>query len=194
MGVLKEWLLVKQPDDPSVPVVVSPLGVEPKKPRALWDGRYVNMFCRNIPFQMDSVSKVADVAWKGAYMFKVDHKTGYLHIPLHRDSWKFFGVCWKQVYYVITVLPFGASFSPLVYHSVTEAVAMYLRTLQIPIFDWIDDMLGMSSSQYKESSDECQYQSAVRNMVKTSRVLYGCGYFCSLKTSLENFKFRKFSR
>ena len=43
-GVLQRWDEVRTPEDPDIPLVVSPLGVEPKKPRDLWDGRYVNEF------------------------------------------------------------------------------------------------------------------------------------------------------
>ena len=43
-----------------MPLVVCPLGIEPKKPRGLWDGRYVNEFCRDIPFTMDNAAKVAE--------------------------------------------------------------------------------------------------------------------------------------
>ena len=66
--------------------MVSPLSIEPSKPRALWDGRYVNEFCRDIPFSMDNASEVAEVAWEGVlmYFFKIDNKSGYfLHVPIH---------------------------------------------------------------------------------------------------------------
>ena len=105
LGMLKRWEEVRKPRDPFIPTVVSPLGVEPSMPRALWDGRYVNEFCRDIPFSMDNAAKVADVAWEGAYFFKIDHKNGYQHVPIHEDSWKFFGVFWKGSYYVFAVLP-----------------------------------------------------------------------------------------
>ena len=62
LGMLKKWDDVRKPGDPPTPVVVSPLGVEPSKPRALWDGRYVNKFCRDLPFAMDNATKVAEVA------------------------------------------------------------------------------------------------------------------------------------
>ena len=69
LGVLEEWDKVKLPSDPPSPVVVCPLGVEPNKPRGIWDGRYVNEFCRDIPFTMDNAAKVAEVSWKDAYLF-----------------------------------------------------------------------------------------------------------------------------
>ena len=64
---------VKSLDDPDIPLVVCPLGIEPKKPRGLWDGRYVNEYCRDIPFSMDNAAKVAEVSWINAYLFKLDH-------------------------------------------------------------------------------------------------------------------------
>ena len=44
---------------PDIPTVVSPLGIELNKPRAIWDGRYVNEFCRDVPFCMDNKARVA---------------------------------------------------------------------------------------------------------------------------------------
>ena len=90
-GALMDWEKVRKPNEPFIPTVISPLGIEPTKPRALWDGRFVNEFCKEIPFSMDNVVKVAEVSWENAYFFKLDHKNGYQHVPLHRDSWSFLG-------------------------------------------------------------------------------------------------------
>ena len=177
LGVLQKWDDVKNPQDPDIPQVVSPLGVEPKKPRGLWDGRYVNEFCRDIPFSMDSAAKVAEVAWVNSYLFKLDHKNGYFHVPIHEKSRKYFGVFWKGIYYVLTVLPFGWKSSPLIYHSITEAVNMYIRSLGIPSLGWIDDMLGMTEQLYRNSSDDLQFKSAMRAMVVTTIILFKAGYF-----------------
>ena len=177
LGVLEKWNDVRSPTDPDTPLVVSPLGVEPKKPRGLWDGRYVNEFCRDIPFTMDSAAKVAEVAWVNSYLFKLDHKNGYFHVPIKQSSRKYFGVFWKGIYYVLTVLPFGWKSSPLVYHSITEAVNMYIRSLGIPSLGWIDDMLGMTEQLHKNSSDDVQFASAMRAMVVTTIILFKAGYF-----------------
>ena len=179
LGVLERWDDVKSPQDSATPLVVCPLGIEPKKPRGLWDGRYVNEFCRDIPFTMDNAAKVAEVSWVNSYLFKLDHKNGYFHVPLHRNSRKFFGVFWRGVYYVLTVLPFGWKSSPLIYHSITEAVNMYIRSLGIPMLGWIDDMLGMTEQSYRDSPDNVQFQSAMRAMVIVSIILFKAGYFIS---------------
>ena len=181
LGVLEEWDKVKLPSDPPIPVVVCPLEVEPKKPRGIWDGRYVNEFCRDIPFTMDNAAKIAEVSWKDAYLFKIDHKSGYFHIPLHKKSRKFFGVYWKGKYYVLTVLPFGWKPSPLVYHSVTEALNMYVRSLGIPGLGWIDDVIASTEQRFMNASDEEQFQSAFRAMVVLTRILFKAGYFLGIK-------------
>ena len=177
LGVLQRWDKIKSPNDPDIPLVVCPLGIEPKKPRGLWDGRYVNEYCRDIPFSMDNAAKVAEVSWINAYLFKLDHKNGYFHVPLHKDSRKFFGVFWNDEYYVLTVLPFGWKSSPIIYHSITEAANMYIRSLGIPMLGWIDDMLGMTEQLYKESTDDMQFQSAMRAMVVVTIILFKAGYF-----------------
>jgi len=180
LGMLLKWEDVRKSGDPYIPVVVSPLGVEPKKPRALWDGRYVNEFCRDTPFVMDNAARVAEVAWSDLYFFKIDHKNGYQHVPIHEASRKYFGVFWKGVFYVFAVLPFGWKCSPIVYHTLTDALAMYCRSLGIPMLVWIDDMLGMTEHKYRGCSDEDQFQSALRAMVVLSIVLFKAGYFLGL--------------
>ena len=90
--------------------------------------------------------------WGVVYFFKIDHKNGYQHVPIHRDSWKFFGVIWQGTYYVFTVLPFGWKSSPYIYHAITEAVAMHGRSLGIAIVVWIDDMMGMTVQRNRGSS------------------------------------------
>ena len=67
----------------------------------------VNEFCRDIPFSMDNAATVAEVAWEGTYFLKIDHKNGYLHVPIHEKSRIFFGIFWNGIYYVFTVLHVG---------------------------------------------------------------------------------------
>jgi len=129
---------------------------------------------------MDNAARVAEVAWTDLYFFKIDHKNGYQHVPIHEDSRKFFGVFWKGIYYVFAVLPFGWKSSPLIYHSLTEALAMYCRSLGIPMLVWIDDMMGMTEHKYKFMNDEEQFSSALRAMVVVSIILFKAGYFLGL--------------
>ena len=75
---------------------------------------------------MDNAARVVDVAWTDFYFFKIDHKNGDQHVPTYEDSRKFFGCFFGQNFNsVFAVRPFGWKSSPLVYHSLTEALAMY---------------------------------------------------------------------
>jgi len=38
------------------------------------------------PFRMDTVFKVAQCAWSGAFQMTVDHKSGFHHVPLAKES------------------------------------------------------------------------------------------------------------
>ena len=51
---------------------------------------------------------------------------------------------------------------------------MYLRSLDIPMLDWIDDMLGVTQQhfKFKGATDEEQFQSALRAMVVTRYILF----------------------
>jgi hypothetical protein len=69
---------------------------------------------------------------------------------------------------------------PYIYHSITEAVAMYCRALGIPMVVWIDDMLGSTEQSCKDLDDEQQFQSALRSMVVTTYVLFKAGYFMGI--------------
>ena len=115
------------------PHMMLSLGVEPKKPRLIWDARWLNLMCRHLPFAMDGVGKVAQCAWKGAYQVTIDHKAGYHHVALSTESWQYFGFEWKGEFYIFTVLAFGWCSAPVIYASLSEVVRRYLRSRDIPI-------------------------------------------------------------
>ena len=177
LGVIQRWELARQNPCEEIPTVVCPLSVEPEKPRAVWDGRYLNEYIRDIPFSMDGVNKVAEIAWKDAYMFKLDHKNGYFHVSIAESSRKYFGICWDGIYYVLCVLPFGWKSSPYIYHTLTEAVNMYIRSLDIPMLGWIDDMLGVLQQLLQFANDEQQFQSSCKSMVVVTYIMFMAGYF-----------------
>ena len=122
-GSLAAWSTVADTKTQPRPRICLPLGVEPNKPRLIWDTRYLNSMCKHSPFQMGGVGKVAHCSWKGAQQVTLDHKSGSHNVPLAPESWEYFGLCWRGVYYVWTVLCFGWCTSPYIYHSLSDAVA-----------------------------------------------------------------------
>ena len=121
------------------PKVTLPVGIEPTKPRFICDARYLNLMCEHSEFKMDGVGKVAQCSWQGAHQISMNHRSGFRNVPLHPDSWTYFRIYWKEVYYVWTVLCFGWCESPYIYHTLSSAVAQYLRHLDVPITTWLDD-------------------------------------------------------
>ena len=58
-GSIAEWPKVADVSEQPRPRMVLPLGVEPDKPRLIYDARWFNLMCKHVPFVMDSVGKVA---------------------------------------------------------------------------------------------------------------------------------------
>ena len=86
------------------------------------------MLMSSVETPLDNAASVADVAWEGAYFFKVYHKMGIIMCQYTRIPGNSLGFFVKGIYYVFAVLPFGWKSSPYIYHSITEAVSMYCRS------------------------------------------------------------------
>ena len=105
MGVLKEWSMDSMGSP--TPVVIAPLLVEPSKPRLIYDARYINCFMELPSVQMFGIGKIPSSCWKGMFMISMDHKSGYYHVPIHPECWKYFGVSWEDKIYCYVTLSFG---------------------------------------------------------------------------------------
>ena len=99
-GCIARWSEVADVSTHPKPNVTLPVGIEPTKPRFICDARYLNIMCKHSEFKMDGVGKVARCSWQGAHQISMDHKSGFHNVPLHPDSWTYFGMYWKGVYYV----------------------------------------------------------------------------------------------
>ena len=183
--MLVPWSQVRRQGESMLPDLILPLGVEPNKPRLLWDARYLNLFLKHCPFTLDGVDKISTIGWENMYLFKIDHKSGYLHVPFHRESWKYLGVEWNNEILVFTALAFGGSNCPVIYHSLTDATTRYIRKLNIPGLDYIDDMLFGTPTYDKNKSPQEQLVSARRACYVTTLILFCAGYFLNKKCIFE---------
>ena len=93
---LAAWSTVADTKTQPRPRICLPLGVEPNKPRLIWDARYLNSMCKHSPFQMGGVGKVAQCSWKGARQVTLDHKPDFHNVPPDPESWEYFGLCWRR--------------------------------------------------------------------------------------------------
>ena len=78
------------------------------------------------------------------------------------------------------VLCFGWCESPYIYHTLSSAVAQYLRHLDVPITTWLDGF-WMSNFRATETQSPAQQREAPREVASLALpVFYKCGYFMSI--------------
>ena len=98
-GSLAAWSTVADTKTQPRPRICLPLGVEPNKPRLIWDAQYLNPMCKHSPFQMDGVGKVAQCSWKGAQQVTLDHdldifniiqkvQDTVIHLEIDEEQWE----------------------------------------------------------------------------------------------------------
>ena len=159
------------------PNVMLLVGIEPTKPRFICDARYLSRMHEHSQFKMDGVEKVAQCLWQGAHQISMDHKSGFHNVPPHPDSWTYVGIYWKGVYYVWTVLSFGWCESPYIYHTLSSAVAQYIRQLGMPVTTWLGDfwMFNFQASKPQSPAQQCEAAREVASLALI--VFYHCGSF-----------------
>lgn len=89
------------------PRVVLPLQVEPEKPRLIEDGRYIDMWTREIPFSLKGIADALSWIEKDMPLWVMDEKAGYHHSLLHPSSREFFGFQFAGHYFVYNTSIFG---------------------------------------------------------------------------------------
>ena len=84
------------------------------------------------------------------------------------------------------VLCLGWCASPYIYHSLSAAVAQYLRSQDIPTSAWLDDFWMTNSRATRGLSPTGQKNVAREAVALALTIFYRCGYFMALtKCSLE---------
>lgn len=101
----------------SLPHLVLPITVEPSKPRLCRDERFLNLWVRDLPFQLDHLSDLPWYVLRGHFETTFDNKSGYRHVHLHPSSYTYFGLEWENVFFVFRDLPLGWKASAFIYHN-----------------------------------------------------------------------------
>ena len=175
IGAISVWGPVGEVTPPRL---VLPVGVEPTKPRKLNDGRFLNLWCKDMPFAFEGLHMIPAVFDKGEYAFNVDHVSGYFHVRLTETSRTYFGFEWEAVYYVYNVLNFGWKPAPYVYTSFSGEVAGFLRRLALRQLYLLDDSLGAALERLATGTrDEDRRRSAGAAAFVTVSVMVALGYF-----------------
>ena len=129
------------------PYLVSPLGVTFKKsngkPRLILDLRFLNKFSIVPSFKYEGLETVAKVLQPQDFMVTTDYHSGYHHIDVHKDFWKFLGIEWQGQFYTYTCLPFGLAAAPWAFTKVTRELLCLWRRDGFRNCGYLDDAIHM---------------------------------------------------
>ncbi len=130
------------------PLVVSPLGVLPKrgtdKFRLTVNMRYVNKHLGEKAFKFERLKDLADLAERGDYAVSYDLMSGYYHgVDLFQASRTYVGLNWGGKYYVYNCLPSGLSTAPWVFSKVMRELVMHWRRGGIRVLPYLGDFMFM---------------------------------------------------
>jgi len=123
------------------PRVVMPLSVAAngEKLRLVYDARYLNLFTPSPTMRYESLRHFQRGIGRDDFMFSMDHKSGYHHIPMAAESQTLLGVQWGEEFYVWKALPFGWAPACYVYNTLSTALAAHLRRLGLHVVVYLDD-------------------------------------------------------
>ena len=174
------------------PHLVLPLTVEPSKPRLCHDARFLNLWMRDVPFSLDTLTHLPRYVTPDSYQTILDDKSGYDHILLTEESRTFFGIRWGGWFFLYNTLPFGWKISPYVYHSTGLMASNFFRSIGIPCSLYIDDrhngqlqvQLHQGAYATLVSRDERNFQAAQTAIFLVAYYLIRLGYFLALSKSI----------
>ena len=69
-----------------------PITIEPSKLRLYHDERYLNLWIKDVPFQLETLKDVHRLVSPESKMICCDEKSGYDHARLTQESQTYFGV------------------------------------------------------------------------------------------------------
>jgi hypothetical protein len=126
----------------SKPYVVCSLGVVEQqggKKRLIYDGRPVNDYLHVPKFRYEDLKAAPGYLLPNDYVFTIDLKSGYHHLDIREDCWKYLGFCWRGKLYVFTQLPFGIASACWAFTKLTREVLRGWRRQGWRCSGYIDD-------------------------------------------------------
>ena len=172
------------------PYLVLPLTVEETKPRLCNDNRFLNLWIKDTPFKLDSLSSLPRYVTP-SFQSVCDDKSGYDHVLLCPESRTYFGFQWGGWFFTSNTLPFGWKSSAYIYHSIGLLTSHYFRSVLIPCLLYIDDrhtgeiQLSIKAPAYAplSSQREKSLARASSAIFIVCHTLISLGYFLGLKKS-----------
>lgn len=163
------------------PIVISPLTVEPTKPRLCVNLMYLNNFMRDTPFKLDTLVDIPKVVEPGTYLTSLDDKSSYDHVMLTQASRQLTGFTFQGWVMTLNTVPFGWKNSAYVYQLINVMAMSSLRKSAMVAFVYIDDRL---IERYRAAQQQDPVQQAKTALEKTCSLLVKLGFYLSLKKSV----------
>ncbi|CAI7755587.1 unnamed protein product [Closterium sp. NIES-53] len=128
---------------------ICPLNVVEQKDkcRLILDLRKVNANLIVPKFKYEGLSRVANLARVGDWMFSIDLKSGYHHIDIHPSCWKFLGFEFNKHTYAFRSLPFDLATAPFVFTQLIKQLAWRWREQGIRVIPYVDDVIFLCQSK-----------------------------------------------
>ena len=98
-------------------------------------------------FKMETASSIQEALQPGEWMFQVDIKDAYLHIPVRKELRKYLRFTVANQVFQFKTLPFGLCTAPRTFTLILVPVLALLRARGIKVHAYLDDWLGRSRTQ-----------------------------------------------
>ena len=158
------------------PGFYSRIFVVPKKTgdlRPVIDLKILNTFLKPKPFKMETPQSIRRSLDQDMWVFSIDLKDAYFHVPIHPASRKYLRICRGRQVFQFKALPFGISSAPWIFTKIFKQIAIILRRKQISIHQYLDDWLVKQFSRYMALQDKertltlCQELGCIINWEKS---------------------------
>ena len=147
------------------PHICSPLSVVSNnsgKLRLVLNLRYLNQFLWKEKFKYEDLRVAMLMFQPDDYMFTFDLKSGYHHIDIHIEHWKYLGFAWGEgsavQYYVFCVLPFGLATACYLFTKLMRPLVKFWRSQGLRVVVYLDDGIGASCGELKARKDSTRIQ------------------------------------
>lgn len=135
---------------------ISPIFVIPKPNgtyRFILNLKNLNNYVDTQHFKLEDIRTACKLMSPHCYMAKIDLRDAYFSLPLHPDSKKFLRFKFQDKLYEFNCIPFGLCTAPFLFTKLMKPVCTYLRTRNIILTSYLDDIIFFNSSKHQCSKN-----------------------------------------
>ena len=118
------------------------------KPRLVIDFLRLNSAISESPsVQYQDLRSLPPLVKKGNFMFSIDIKSAFHHIPLSQSLQTLSCISWQGQVFALTVMSFGLNMAPRIWCQVLEFPLSILRAEGVILSSYMDDILGIAPTR-----------------------------------------------